>query len=231
MRRRSVAGGLLVLALSAAPVRADEPVRFDGPVLKILDFHRPSEGDSPEECIEVRQPNPMATDAAMWAGFGTGVAKAYLMLFVAPLTVLVPHPGVSVRERGTELSLSWSGSVPFGSVTACRRKWGGVDDFYGHRLVLDSTWLPGRPRAFTGRAGYRIVHHPTGWPVGVGAGLAGALELAGPQAVRGGVSPELVVHLGRCCSEFYWLVSLRWDRYFTGVDRDHVNVSLGLVYW
>lgn len=227
MKRQMAAGLLALVSPWTAPAWAADD-------LQVRDFwpRRAAEGNSPEECVEVRQADPRATtNPHFWVGYGYAVAKAFGLLFISPLTVLVPHPGLTLRERGSELSLSWSGSAPIGTVAACRRRFGIVDEFYGHRLVLEGTWLPARPRAFTVRAGHRIIHHPTSWPVGVGAGLAAAVELAGPQATRPGVSPELVLHLGRCCSEFYWLVSLRWDRYFTGADRDHLNLSLGLVYW
>lgn len=192
---------------------------------------RPTHGDSERACLGLETPPQRMTDMEVHASLGTGLGKLAELVVFGPLTVLTPHPGLLVRDSGAELSLSWSGSIPVGPITSCKRIWGGVDLAYGHRLLLESTLVPARPRTFATRAGYRYVHHPSAWRVGVGAGLAGALEVGGPRAVRAGVSPELALHVGRCCGALYWLLSVRWDRYFSGADRDQLNVSLGLVFF
>jgi hypothetical protein len=148
-----------------------------------------------------------------------------------PLSVLAPQPGVRVGDGAADFSLSWSASLPVGPATACRRTFGGLWYFHSHRVVLDSTFVPARPRELALRPGYRYVWHRSDSWIGAGAGLAPVLQVVRPGAFRAGVSPELLVHVGRCCKALYPFVSVRWDRYFSGAARDQLNASVALGYW
>jgi len=192
---------------------------------------RPEHGDSPHECAELTRPREVTNDAAVWMGFSEGVDEGVRIFVYGPLSVLAPQPGFIVRGARSDLALSWSASYAIGPISACRRTYSGGTFFFAHRVLVEGTWVASGDRAFTARAGYRYVHHQSTSRLGLGTGLAMALDLAGPHGVRPGVSPELLLHLGRCCSALYWMVSLRWDRYFAAADRNQWMASLGFVYW
>ena len=57
------------------------------------------------------------------------------------------------------------------------------------------------------RGGYRYIWHRAGARVGFGAGIGSTGELRGPDTPRASLSPELLVHYGRCCLSGYLLLS------------------------
>jgi hypothetical protein len=222
--------GLVAMLLAMPrPAWSQELQRIQVPPF-FFDQAGPSSGDSVAECRALHVPLP-THDGMVYAGMGDAMAEMAVAFVLGPLSVLTPQPGLRLGRGSADFSLSWSMSLPVGPATACQRERGNIWYFHSHRVVLDSTFVPARPRELALRPGYRYVWHRSDAWIGIGGGLAPVLQVEGPGAFRAGVSPELLVHVGRCCRSVYPFASVRWDRYFSGAARNQWNASLGLGYW
>lgn len=151
------------------------------------------------------------------------------------LATLVPHVGAQLRGREPAATVSWPWSLPFGWPMACTRTQGSfhVGEHRPHRLVLEPGFATGNlGTGFFTRVGYRFLYHQSDWVVGIGGGVGGTFEIEGnSEPTRAGVSPELLVHFGGCCEPGYFLLAVRYDRFFDGVERDIVSGNLGFSYF
>ena len=169
------------------------------------------------------------TEPALWMSYAEGMADARALLVAA----VVPHVGVRLQDEPWSLgpAFGWPWSLAFGPATASSRRICGTDDHLPHRLVLEPGIVVASRVLFYFRPGYRFVWHAAGGRTGFGAGLGSTVEIVGVPEVRASVSPELLLHLGRCCRPGYLLVSLRYDRYWQGTGRNELTASVGITFW
>lgn len=156
---------------------------------------------------------------------------------------LIPHLGAQLRAGSPAMVASLPWSVPFGEPTSCSRQQGSftVDMHRPHRVLFEPGIVSSqRGLGFYVRPGYRYIHHPTDWVVGVGAGLGVPVEIVGNrEPFRVGVGPEIVLHFGRCCTPSYFMLSLRYDRFFNEKSkratdtpaRDLLSATLGYTFF
>ena len=194
-------------------------------------------GDSPSECTAERAAwldraaRADFDEAAVHASMGDGIANSLLFGIAA----LVPAVGLEI-ERGHALpaaSLAWSVSRPFGPVTACStaRYSGDLYELRSLRATIEGgVVIRSRPWEYL-RPGLRAIWHRTAWPLGVGAGLGTTLALMPEQQGAASVSPELLLHYGRCCGFGYGLLTLRADVFFPSRYPTTATASLGFAVW
>jgi hypothetical protein len=159
-----------------------------------------------------------------------GMVREQALLVVASV---LPHPGLRIQPDGTgpHMTLSWPWSLPFGqpgetsSYGHCGKAY-----HHRHRVVLEPGIVLNAAEGLFVRAGYRYIWHRANTRVGFGAGIGSTGELRGPDTPRASVSPELLVHYGRCCVSGYLLLSLRYD-YFPGAGPGVAAASIGITYW
>jgi hypothetical protein len=148
---------------------------------------------------------------------------------------LIPHVGAQLRAETPAAVVSWPWSFPLGPASTCSRKRGVfvLNKHKPHRLLLEPGIVSSnRGVGFFTRPGYRYIHHPSDWVVGVGGGLGTTIELSGNrEPTRASLGPEGVLHFGRCCGPSYFTLALRYDHFFAGEVRDLVSTSLGYTFF
>lgn len=109
-----------------------------------------------------------------------------------------------------------------------------------HRVVLAPGLALGEQRGatagdeadvtFRARAGYRWVHHPSEGVFGVLAGIGTTMEFW--PVVRPSLSPEIGLHVGRCCSspEGNVTLILRGDAWLAGADALRASALIGWTF-
>ncbi len=192
-------------------------------------------GDSPAECAAAqaawREESRSAAEPEVYASMGDGIAKAALFGVAA----VVPSVGIELDRAhdGPALALAWSASVPFGPVTACRSGRHSRDLYRlralravleGGVVLRSSAWPYLRP-------GLRGIWHRSAWPLGIGAGLGTTLALMPDAHGAASVSPELLLHYGRCCDPGYLLLALRADMFFPRRYPTSALASLTFAFW
>jgi hypothetical protein len=170
------------------------------------------------------------TEADVYASMGDG----YYAMAVSVLAAIVPNVGGQL-ERGAgapALILSWSVSLPFGPVTACRvaRYTHSLDELRSLRVVLEPGVIIGNGLRVFARPGLRAIWHRAAWPVGIGGGLGSTLVWFDSHGAAS-ISPELLVHFGHCCHPGYFTLSVRADRYLPRREPDTLAATIGLTFW
>lgn len=221
----------------AAPAAAEEPkVESADGITGCHEFHKRNEREL-AEWMKQQPPTPYEypqPDLVLEAPWNP-VLKAVNASSDLLLASLLPHVGAQLRADAPGLFLAWPWSVPFGPAYTCTRKRGSfvVKNFFAHRALLEPGIVAaGRGAGLFVRPGYRFVHHPSDWVVGVGGGIGSTIELVGNrEPLRASVSGEALVQFGGCCDPGYFMFTARYDRYLAGGVRDTVTASLGLVYF
>jgi hypothetical protein len=232
--------------LAAEPARAETPTAATAPPItpapapmRILRLLGPPSGgsDSPAGCramgealSDYASARPI-TEMDVYAGMGDG----YYAMAIATLSAITPYVGGRV-ERGSgapALVLSWSATLPFGPVTACRvaRFSHSLDQFRSLRVVLEPGIIIGRELSVFARPALRAIWHRSSWRVGIGAGLGSTLLWVEGRRGAASISPELLGHIGRCCHPGFFTVSLRGDVYFPRREPDSLSALVGLTFW
>ena len=151
------------------------------------------------------------------------------------LATIIPHVGAQLRAETPAAVVAWPWSFPIGAPSTCTRKQGtfNVALHRPHRAVLE----PGIVSSNRGvgvytRPGYRYIYHPSDWVVGFGGGLGTTIEIAGQrESFRVGVGPELLAHFGHCCESSYFVLAVRYDRFFSGGVLDLLTATLGYTFF
>jgi hypothetical protein len=169
---------------------------------------------------------------APWAQFFSSMGRGGELI----LATLLPHVGAQFRGDAPAAYVGWPWSIfVFGPYYACTRKENSfiVHGHRVHRILVEPAIVPSKQGVgFSVRPGYRFIWHPTSWVVGPGIGIGSTLEVAGNQEpFRYSVGPELVAHFGNCCSSSYFTLTMRYDHYFKGNNRDIIGGSLGYVFF
>jgi hypothetical protein len=224
-------------SLAGAPARAEEP-----PV---------DAADGPTACKALRERNER--ELAAWQKQQPATPYVYpreKLILDAPwvklldslgtsggvlLASIIPHVGAQLRAETPAFVVSWPWSFPLGPPSTCTRKQGSfnVNLHRPHRAMLE----PGIVASNRGvgifvRPGYRYIHHPSDWVVGVGGGLGSTIEVAGNrEPFRIGIGPEALLHFGHCCESSYFTLAVRYDRFFTGTVLNLVTGSLGYTFF
>jgi len=192
-------------------------------------------GDSPAECAAAedawRNRPTRFTEADAYAGMGDAIAAPMFMAAAA----MVPTVGVQL-ERGRDLpaaTLSWSASLPFGPITACRtaRFSNDLFEFQSLRAVLEGGVVIRSPAWPYLRPGLRAIWHRSNWRMGVGAGVGSTVALMPGQHGAASISPELVLHYGNCCGYGYGLFTLRADVFTPRRYPTTASANLGFAFW
>lgn len=151
------------------------------------------------------------------------------------LATVIPHAGAQIRGQAPAAVVSWPWSIPIGPAYTCSRKPGtlAVRKHRAHRALLEPGFAAGqRGVGVFVRPGYRFIMHPSDWVVGVGGGLGSTVEIAGNrEPFRLSISPEGVLHFGRCCDASYFTLAVRYDRFLGGVIEDVAGASLGYTFF
>jgi hypothetical protein len=229
--RFRIAAALLAGAtLLARPAAADKP-----PPWSLLLRPIPTSGDSPRVCAEIaaaereRRAHQPITEMDVYRGMGDALPATLVMTWAA----FVPTLGLQLRRgsRAPSATLSWPGSIPVGPTTACRfSSSGNLQELRSLRVVLEPGVVVRSPVSLFLRPGLRAIWHRSAWRIGVGAGLGATLLWADRSRFAPSISPELLLHVGRCCGPGYLLVSLRADHY-AGREPDSAAASLSFTFW
>ena len=87
------------------------------------------------------------------------------------------------------------------------------------------------------RPGYRLLVHPSSWVAGIGGGIGSTIDLFGFQSggkaepFRASISPEILIHFGKCCDRGFFTLTVRSDIYLVGQDRFIIGGSAGYTYF
>jgi len=179
----------------------------------------PSNGDSPRLCATLagaarrRLEERPLTEVDVYRGMG----DAFGAMAAMQVATFVPTLGLHL-ERGSRapgLVISWPASIPLGPVTACRLSPTGGDlhEFQALRLVVEPGVVVRRPVTLFLRPGLRAIWHRSTWRVGFGGGVGSTLAWIDGDRIAASVSPELTLHIGRCCRPGYVILNVRVDRY------------------
>lgn len=197
---------------------------------------RPTSGDSPRACAALaaaeraRMARTPLTEVDVYRSMGDAFGTMAALRWSAVLPTVGVHLQRDSRTPG--LALSWSYSLPFGPVTACRSGApGDVQEFRSLRLVLEPGLVVRRPVSAFLRPGVRGLWHPSGARIGVGVGIGSTLAWIDAARVAASISPELVLHLGRCCRPGYLLFTVRADRYLPRREPDTLIANVSLAFW
>jgi hypothetical protein len=222
---------------AAAPARAEEPEleTADGPTackeFRAKNERELAEWQKQQPAVPYEHPREDLVLNAPWGRFFSGIGTAGGVM----LATVIPHVGAQLRAETPAAVVSWPWSFPVGPPSTCTRKPGSftVQTHRPHRAMLE----PGIVSSTRGvgvfvRHGYRYIHHPSDWVVGVGGGLGSTIEVAGNrEPFRMSLSPEALLHFGHCCAPSYFTLTLRYDRYFTGGVLDIISGSLGYTFF
>lgn len=199
---------------------------------------RPSgSSDSPQGCRDMEKAwsNYASAGHIAEADVYASMGEGQYAIAVMTLAAMIPNVGGQV-ERGSlapALVLSWSFSLPFGPVTACRvaRYSHSLDEHRSLRIVLEPGIIIGGRLSVFARPGLRAIWHRASWPIGLGAGLGSTLVWFDGQHGAASISPELLLHFGDCCAPGYFTLSVRADRYFPRREPDTLAATIGLTFW
>jgi hypothetical protein len=168
---------------------------------------------------------------APWPGLLSPIGSRAALI----LATILPHAGAQLRGDTPAAVVSWPWSLPLGPVFTCSRKQGTftVDEHRAHRAVLEPGFVSStRGVGLFVRPGYRFLHHPSEWVVGVGGGLGTTVEVAGNrEPFRPSISPEALLRFGNCCEPSYFTLAFRYDHFFAGEVTDTLTATLGYVYF
>jgi hypothetical protein len=108
-----------------------------------------------------------------------------------------------------------------------------VRDYRFHRALLEPIVIAGQKgTGFLTRLGYRFLYHPSDWVVGAGGGLGTTVDLAVKgEPARLSLSPEGVLQFGHCCDASYFVLAVRYDRYFAGSSANTIGGTLGYTFF
>ena len=198
---------------------------------------RRTEGNSPRECAAMaederrRAQHRPITEVDVYRGMG----DAFGALMAFRWAAFTPTLGMQLERdsRSPGLVVSWPASIPLGPVTACRISSGSgsLHEFRALRLVLEPGLIVRQPLSIFLRPGLRAIWHHSAGRVGVGGGLGSTLTWIDGDGVAASISPELSLHIGRCCQPGYLLVNFRADRYYPRRAPDTALVNIGFVFW
>lgn len=238
--RRAALLALLVLVASLllpARARAEEPEldTADGPTAcKVLREKNERElvawqkQQPPTPYVYQREDHVLN---APWGRFFKGLGATTELL----LATIIPHVGAQLRAETPAAVIAWPWSFPIGPPSTCTRKQGTfiIATHRPHRAVLEPGIVSSnRGVGFYARPGYRYIHHPSDWVVGVGGGVGSAIEIAGQrEPFRVGVGPEALLHFGHCCESSYFVFAVRYDRFFTGGVLNLLTATLGYTFF
>jgi hypothetical protein len=173
--------------------------------------------------------------------FGEGMAagmKAVSEGILAVSSALLPDLGAQYDGSEFGFALSWSFTLPFGPETGplVGVRWHCAPDEYAHRLRpnrfnVDLGFVFTESTTYFARPGYGWVWHEKDALLGFGLGLGSTLSWSDAAGFRPSLSPEIGLRVGACCDPGYWLLTLRYDRYFAGERRNTALLKLGLEYW
>lgn len=133
--------------------------------------------------------------------------------------------------------LAWSFQIP----VARDSSWRNTAVNSNHRVVLAPGLAIGEQHGaaageqtdvtFRARAGYRGVYHPSGGKFGVLAGLGTTVEFW--PIVRPSLSPEIGLHIGRCCTSPSGNATLifRGDAWLEGREALRASALLGWAFY
>jgi hypothetical protein len=178
-----------------------------------------------------------AIDETLLAEPGSGMADSVANLALGGLATLLPSVGLRFGSAPniTRLQLSWPWSLPLGPAMSTSSKAGPCRDrtfeLKPIRLLLEPGLAFTSPTTLFARPGLRFVLHPPGWKTGFGGGVGSTIEFAGTSGLRGSVSPELLLHWGKCCEPGFATFTLRFDRYFAGEDVNAVSAGAGFSFY
>lgn len=179
-----------------------------------------------------RYPRDEEVLGAPWGKLFDAIGSASGALVAA---TLVPHAGAQLRGTAPAALVSWPWSLPIGPATSCSRRQGtfALRLHRPHRALLEPGFVAGqRGTGVFVRPGYRYLHHPSEWVVGVGGGLGSTFEIAGNrEPFRIGIGPEALLHFGHCCESSYFTLAVRYDRFFTGNVLNLVTGTLGYTFF
>jgi len=196
----------------------------------------PAGADSPGACAGLdeaarwRFNHQPTTEADVYRSMGEGIGDEIIGRFIA----FVPSLGLELERSSPSpgLAIFWTATLPFGPVTACRFSRGGnLYVLRPLRLVIEPGILVRKPFCAFLRPGLRAIWHRSAWPLGLGAGIGSTLFVSDADRGSASISPELLVHYGRCCAPLYFLLSIRADRFFPRRQPDAVTASLGFAYF
>jgi hypothetical protein len=227
----------VTLSLDALPARAEEaePETADGTAAcKAFVARNERElaaWEQQQPAVPYRRPRPDEVGHAPWGRLLKGFGTSGEVL----LASVIPHLGAQLRASTPAAVVSWPWSLPIGPASSCSRQRGSFDVelHRPHRVVLEPGIVSSnRGIGVFARPGYRFLHHPSDWVVGVGGGLGSTVEIAGNrEPFRVGIGPEMLAQFGHCCGPGYFLLSVRYDRFFTGGVLDLVTGTLGYTFF
>jgi hypothetical protein len=226
-----------ILALAGGVASAQPGAAWPPHWPRVDTFTTPGNGDSPRRCATLagearrRLEERPLTEADVYRGMG----DAFGAMAAIRLAAFVPTAGLHL-QRGSRvpgLAISWPASIPLGPVTACRVSPGSGDlhEFRALRLVLEPALVVRRPLSVFLRPGLRALWHRSTWRVGFGAGVGSTLAWIDGDRVAASISPELSVHVGRCCAPGYLLINFRADRYYPRREPDTALANIGFAFW
>jgi hypothetical protein len=226
-----------LLAFAGDVTHAEAAATWPLQSLELGDSVHHTEGDSPRACAEVAEATRRRfergpiTEVDVYRGMG----DAFGALAAMQLAAFVPTLGLHLQRgsRAPGFAISWPASIPLGPVTACRisPSSGELQEFRALRLVIEPALVVRRPWSIFLRPGIRAIWHRSAWRVGFGGGLGSTLAWIDGDRVAASVSPELSVHVGRCCGPGYLLINVRVDRYYPRREPDSALVNLGFAFW
>jgi hypothetical protein len=168
---------------------------------------------------------------APWGGLFKSLGASTELL----LATIIPHVGAQLRAETPAAVVSWPWSFPIGPPSTCTRRQGtfNVALHRPHRAVLEPGIVSSnRGVGVFARPGYRYIHHPSDWVVGFGGGVGSTIEIAGQrEPFRVGIGPELLAHFGHCCESSYFVLAVRYDRFFTGGVLNLLTATLGYTFF
>ncbi|MGI5864142.1 MAG: hypothetical protein ACOX6T_19100 [Myxococcales bacterium] len=178
-----------------------------------------------------------AFDEALFDETGSRLTDASRHAILGAAATVVPSIGGRFGKdpQNARLQLSWPWSLPIGPPMSVTRSYGTCRErtysLKPIRLMLEPGIAWTTPLTLFVRPGMRFVFHPADWRLGIGAGVGSTLEARGPWGFRASLSPELLLHWGRCCKPGFVTLSLRYDRFFAGEEHDAVTTSIGFSFY
>jgi hypothetical protein len=229
-----VSGGVQIVGERSAT--AEEKIEYaDGPTA-CRAFHAKNERELAEwsktqPATPYQYPKDDEIIGAPWGPVVSGVGATGDLL----LASLVPHVGSQLRADAPVVMIAWPWSVPIGPAYTCSRHQGSftVRDYRYHRALVEPIVIAGqRGGGFLTRFGYRFLYHPSDWVVGAGGGVGTTIDLAvRGEPARASLSPEAVLQFGHCCDASYFVLAVRYDRYFAGNTANVIGGSLGYTFF
>jgi hypothetical protein len=168
---------------------------------------------------------------APWGPLVSGLGSTADLLIASA----IPHVGAQLRADAPVVVIAWPWSIPIGPAYTCSRHVGSftVRDYRYHRALVEPTVIAGQKGSgFLTRFGYRFLYHPSDWVVGAGGGLGTTIDLAVKgEPTRASLGPEAVLQFGHCCDASYFILAMRFDRYFAGSSTNIIGGTLGYTFF